>query len=67
MALYLPLDTPGTIEFDDDGIPTKRTLLPSGIRVLTQHLPGQKSVSLGFWVGAGSRDEGRVPRGLHIS
>lgn len=58
MAIYLPLDTPGTIEFNDDGIPTKRTLLPSGIRVLTQHLPGQKSVSLGFWVGAGSRDEG---------
>ncbi|QOQ39041.1 insulinase family protein [Trueperella pecoris] len=57
MALHLPLDLPGTVEFDDDGIPTTRTLLPSGIRVLTQHIPGQKSVSLGFWVGAGSRDE----------
>lgn len=63
MALQLPLDLPGTLAFDDDGIPTQRTLLPSGIRVLTQHVPGQKSVALGFLVGAGSRDEARDAEG----
>lgn len=63
MALQLPLDFPGTLEFDDDGIPTKRTLLPSGIRVLTQHVPGQRSVALGFLVGVGSRDEAQGAEG----
>ncbi|MGZ4139928.1 MAG: M16 family metallopeptidase [Actinomycetota bacterium] len=34
-----------------------RTVLPSGIRVVSERLPGQRSVSLGAWVGTGSRDE----------
>lgn len=35
----------------------ERTDLESGIRILTEHVPGVRSVSLGAWVGAGSRDE----------
>ncbi|HEX9713147.1 MAG TPA: pitrilysin family protein [Actinomycetota bacterium] len=35
----------------------RRTELPNGVRVLTEHLPGQRSASLGAWVGTGSRDE----------
>lgn len=35
----------------------ERTDLDSGIRILTEHVPGVRSVSLGAWVGAGSRDE----------
>jgi len=31
--------------------------LPTGERVISEHVPGVRSVSLGFWVGAGSRDE----------
>jgi predicted Zn-dependent peptidase len=31
--------------------------LPTGEQVITEHVPGVRSVSLGFWVGAGSRDE----------
>ncbi len=34
-----------------------RTLLPGGLRVLTEPVPGVRSVSLGIWVGIGSRDE----------
>jgi predicted Zn-dependent peptidase len=34
-----------------------RALLPGGVRVLTETVPGVRSVSLGIWVGTGSRDE----------
>lgn len=34
-----------------------RTVLPSGIRVLTERMPEVRSVTIGFWVGVGSRDE----------
>ena len=33
------------------------TTLPNGIRVASEHLPGVRSVSVGFWIGVGSRDE----------
>jgi len=35
----------------------ERTVLPSGVRVVTEQMPGQRSVSVGAWVGVGSRDE----------
>jgi predicted Zn-dependent peptidase len=35
----------------------QRTDLESGIRVLTESMPAVRSVTLGLWVGAGSRDE----------
>jgi predicted Zn-dependent peptidase len=31
--------------------------LPSGERVISEHVPNVRSVSLGFWIGTGSRDE----------
>ena len=34
-----------------------RSVLPSGIRVLTERMPEVRSVSIGFWIGVGSRDE----------
>jgi predicted Zn-dependent peptidase len=34
-----------------------RTVLPSGVRVVTERLDGARSVSVGAWVGTGSRDE----------
>ena len=33
------------------------TTLPSGLRVVTEQVPGSRSVSIGFWAGVGSRDE----------
>jgi predicted Zn-dependent peptidase len=38
-------------------VDVKRTDLDSGIRVLTESMPGVRSVTLGVWVGVGSRDE----------
>jgi predicted Zn-dependent peptidase len=35
----------------------RRTRLDSGLRVVTEALPTLRSVSVGFWVGVGSRDE----------
>ena len=34
-----------------------RTEFTSGLRVVTERMPGVRSVALGFWVLAGSRDE----------
>jgi predicted Zn-dependent peptidase len=31
--------------------------LPTGERVISERVPGVRSVALGFWIGAGSRDE----------
>jgi predicted Zn-dependent peptidase len=35
----------------------RRTRLESGLRIVTEALPALRSVSVGFWVGVGSRDE----------
>jgi predicted Zn-dependent peptidase len=36
----------------------RRTVLPGGLRVITEELPSVRSAALGIWVGVGSRDEG---------
>src|SRR5438552_17257800 len=38
-------------------MPIRRTEFSSGLRVVTERMPGVRSVSVGFWVLAGSRDE----------
>jgi predicted Zn-dependent peptidase len=35
----------------------RKTVLPGGLRVVTESLPAVRSVALGIWVGVGSRDE----------
>ncbi len=35
----------------------RRTILPGGLRVVTEAMPTVRSVSFGIWVGVGSRDE----------
>ncbi|WP_243740956.1 pitrilysin family protein [Streptomyces sp. 8K308] len=40
-----------------DGTTVQRTVLPSGLRILTETVPGVRSVSFGIWVRVGSRDE----------
>src|SRR6185312_9733094 len=39
------------------GAVVRRSVLPGGVRVLTEAMPGQRSATIGFWVGVGSRDE----------
>jgi predicted Zn-dependent peptidase len=34
-----------------------RTVLPNGVRVLTEAIPAMRSVAMGVWVGVGARDE----------
>ncbi|WP_255450418.1 pitrilysin family protein [Skermania sp. ID1734] len=41
----------------------QRTVLPGGVRVVTEHVPGVRSASVGIWVGVGARDEGRTVAG----
>ena len=41
----------------EDGGVIRRTTLPSGLRVITERVPGQRSATIGVWVGVGSRDE----------
>ena len=45
------------LERTDNGCEVKRTVLPGGLRVVTEHVPGVRSASVGIWVGVGSRDE----------
>ncbi len=35
----------------------KRTVLPGGLRIVTEAMTGVRSASVGVWVGVGSRDE----------
>lgn len=42
---------------EKDGSTIRRTVLPGGVRVVTEWVPGVRSASIGVWVGAGSRDE----------
>jgi len=46
-----------TLDNRDGGSTVRRTVLPSGLRVLTEAIPSMRSVSFGVWVGIGSRDE----------
>ncbi len=40
-----------------------RTVLPGGLRVVTEHVPSVRSASVGVWVNVGSRDEGPTVAG----
>lgn len=38
--------------------------LPNGMRVVTEHMPGLESASIGIWVTAGARHERRAQNGI---
>lgn len=42
----------------------KKTTLDNGIRIITETIPYVHSVSVGFWVNTGSRDESRRVNGI---
>lgn len=49
---------PGTeLHLVDDGATLRRSILPGGVRVVTEAVPGLRSASIGMWFGVGSRDE----------
>ncbi|HNA52553.1 MAG TPA: pitrilysin family protein [Mycobacterium sp.] len=41
----------------------RRTVLPGGLRVVTEFVPSVRSASVGVWVNVGSRDEGPTVAG----
>lgn len=56
-AVDLPLETP-ELTFEASGDATvRRSVLRSGVRVLSERVPGARSATIGFWVAVGSRDE----------
>ncbi|MEE1621949.1 pitrilysin family protein [Zafaria sp. J156] len=48
---------PTILHGEAGGALVRRSVLPGGVRVLTEAMPGQRSATIGFWIGVGSRDE----------
>ena len=46
-----------TLLREGDGGLVRRTTLPGGLRIITEQVPGVRSVAFGVWVSVGSRDE----------
>ena len=61
MPEALPLGPAGTpqaeVRIEQDGSVIRRSVLPGGIRVLSEAMPAQRSATIGAWVAVGSRDE----------
>jgi predicted Zn-dependent peptidase len=49
--------TTRTLSGETDGSVVRRTVLPGGLRVITEALPGVRSAAFGIWAAVGSRDE----------
>ena len=48
---------------EDDPGTVRRSVLPGGLRVITESLPSVRSVAFGIWAGVGSVDEGPAHAG----
>ena len=63
MRRHLPAreQRPGTtrtlLAGDNGGGAVRRTVLPGGLRIITEEMPTVRSVTFGIWAGVGSRDE----------
>jgi predicted Zn-dependent peptidase len=62
VTVQLPADQPvgstrTLLRVTDGGGLVRRTVLPGGLRIITEAMPTVRSVSFGVWVGVGSRDE----------
>ena len=56
-AVQLPLDL-AELSFTASGESLiRRSVLPSGVRILSEAVPGARSATIGYWVAVGSRDE----------
>jgi len=56
-AVKFPLDVPElSFRAAGDSL-VRRTVLPSGVRILSERVPGSRSLTIGYWVAVGSRDE----------
>jgi predicted Zn-dependent peptidase len=55
--IYFPLDQSELSFTASGGSTVHRSILRSGVRILTEHVPGAQSASVSFSVAVGSRDE----------
>lgn len=55
--IVFPLDLPELAVETGHGGLIRRTVHPSGLRILSERMPGARSATIGWWVGVGSRDE----------
>ena len=55
--IILPLEQSELSFTASGGSSVRRSVLPSGVRILTEEVPGSQSVSVSFSVAVGSRDE----------
>ena len=62
-AIDFDLQTPDLSFEASGGATVSRTIHPSGLRILSESVPGALSTSLGFWIAVGSRDEDSVAYG----
>ncbi|MDQ3592035.1 MAG: insulinase family protein, partial [Actinomycetota bacterium] len=46
-----------TLLTPEEGGLVRRTVLPGGLRVISEQMPGVRSASIGVWAAVGSRDE----------
>jgi len=42
----------------------ERTVLPNGVRIITEKMPNVRSASVGIWIGTGAREESRELTGI---
>jgi predicted Zn-dependent peptidase len=62
-AIELPLDLPDLSFESGSGTTVRRTIHPSGLRILSEQIPAAMSATVGYWVGVGSRDEDHIAYG----
>lgn len=62
-AIELPLDLHDLSFESGSGTTIRRTIHPSGLRILSEQIPAAMSATIGYWVGVGSRDEDHVAYG----
>ncbi|WP_300343918.1 pitrilysin family protein [Nesterenkonia sp.] len=56
MRVTITPETEGVLNADA-GSTVRRTVLPCGVRVLTEQMPGVRSAAIGYWIAVGSRHE----------
>ena len=51
------------LELEDGDLLVRRSILPGGVRLITQQVPGTRATTVGMWIGTGSRDESDAQAG----
>ena len=64
LPLVTDTDPHANLLIPDGSLTVRRSVLPGGIRLLTQHVPSAESTAIGFWFGVGSRDESAHDAGV---